>query len=173
MKRFTSLAAAAIVAAVGLSPAWGQDVQGEDYTSHLANPSFTEGASTLPGDTISSTAGRGYIMAPKGWRMTYMTTTWDRQFLTYSDYTSATGLDGFQTPLLEPQDADNGFYFHAITGGGSAPRGTIYSVLQDVNTLPAGRYTLTFYGFLKDRSNATGGTELSVPKIIVETPFGV
>ena len=121
MKRFTSLAAAAIVAAVGLSPAWGQDVQGEDYTSYLANPSFTEGASTLPGDTISSTAGRGYIMAPKGWRMTYMTTTWDRQFLTYSDYTSATGLDGFQTPLLEPQDADNGFYFHAITGGGSAP----------------------------------------------------
>lgn len=173
MKRITSLMAAAMVAAVGLSPAWGQDVQGEDYTSHLANPSFTEGASTLPGDTISSTAGRGYIMAPKGWRMTYMTTTWDRQFLTYSDYTSATGLDGFQTPLLEPQDADNGFYFHAITGGGSAPRGTIYSVLQDVNTLPAGRYTLTFYGFLKDRSNATGGTELSVPKIIVETPFGV
>lgn len=174
MKRITSLMAAAMVAAVGLSPAWGQDVQGEDYTSHLANPSFTEGASTLPGDTISSTSGRGYIMAPKGWRMTYMTTTWDRQFLTYSDYTAnAASCDAFQTPLLEPQDGDDGFYFHAITGGNSAPAGTIYSVLQDVNTLRAGRYTLTFYGFLKDRSNATGGTELSVPKIIVETPFGV
>ena len=86
MKRFTSLAAAAIVAAVGLSPAWGQDVQGEDYTSHLANPSFTEGAGTQPGDTIA-TNGRGNIYVPAGWTLVYTNTvpTWDRQFIRYAD----------------------------------------------------------------------------------------
>lgn len=176
MKRITSLMAAAVVAAVGLCPAaWAQEeAPGEDYTSYLVNPSFTEGASNLPGDTISSTAGRGYIMAPKGWKMTYQTTTWDRQFLSYSDYTEiASSCDEFQTPLLEPQDNDDGFYFHAITGGGTAAPGTIYSVLQEVNTLPSGRYVLTFYGVLKDRNNTKLGVELSVPKVVAETSAGV
>lgn len=170
MKRFTSLAAAAIVAAVGLSPAWGQEVQGEDYTSHLANPSFAEGAGTQPGDTISSTNGRGYVMAPAGWDFVYTNTVavWDRQFLNYADFESASGLDAFQTPLLSPQDGDGYYYFHAITGAGTVNEP--YTLTQTLTTLPAGRYTLTYYEAFKVRSTAIVDPQ---PVMRVTTSAGV
>lgn len=176
MKRITSLIAAAIVA-VGLSPAVGQE--GEDYTSHLANPSFTEGYSTEVGDTICTLylCSNGYLVAPAGWKMTYLTSVWDQQYVSYSSFTDdlANGgvgsSDDFRHPLLEPQDGDDGFYFHAITGGGLAPDGTVYSLLQTVNTLPSGRYVLSYYGALKDRANVSGGVELSEAAVVVSTPL--
>lgn len=172
MKRFTSLAAAAIVAAVGLSPAWGQDVQGEDYTSHLANPSFTEGAGTRPGDTIAVT-GRGNVYVPAGWKMTYSNSvmTWDQQFLSYADYetmASSIGTDAFRIPLLSPQDGDGYFFFHGITGAGT-DEGP-YTLTQQLTTLPAGRYTLTYYEAFKVRA-----ADVVDPKPVmrVTTPAGV
>lgn len=153
MKRFTSLAAAAIVAAVGLSPAWGQDVQGEDYTSHLANPSFTEGAGTQPGDTIA-TNGRGNIYVPAGWTLVYTNTvpTWDRQFIRYADIENPPGgsLDDFQTPLLAPQDGDGYYFFHGITGAGVVNEP--YTLTQTLTDLPSGRYILKYYAALKVRA---------------------
>ncbi len=158
MKRITSLIAAAIVA-VGLSPAMGQEY--EDYTSYLVNPSFTEGASTEVGDTASTTSGRGIIVAPTGWKMSYYTVAWDRQFLSWSDYeATASSLDDFQIPLYSPQDGDDGFFFHAMTGGETPP---VYTMMQTV-TLPSGRYELTYYGMLLKRT-----TMEAAPTIRVQT----
>ena len=173
MKRFTSLAAAAIVAAVGLSPAWGQEVQGEDYTSHLANPSFTEGYSTEVGDTIGSLSlcSSRYLMAPKGWDMVFTSSllVWDQEYVNYADYeadASSIASDPFRIPLLSPQDGDGGFFFHAITGGGVCT--SPYTLTQTLSSLPSGRYTLTYYAAYKERA------EINDPKpyIRVTTPTG-
>lgn len=170
MKRITSLLAAAFVASVGLAPAWAQD-QREDYTSHVKNAGFAEGASTLVGDTARDASNsRGAIVSPKDWKLTMSdhTATWDRQFLSYSEYEAASaGLDDFQKPSLMPSDGDDGFYFHAITGG-QAPS-TPYSMLQTINTLPKGKYTLVYDAVYY----SIAANETQYPTMQVESGSGV
>lgn len=176
MKRITSLMAAAVVA-VGLSPAWGQDeAPGEDYTSYLVNPSFTEGYSTEVGDTIASLSlcSTDYLIAPKGWDMVFTSSAamWDQQYLYYSNYeTDAPSLTGdpFRIPLLAPQDNDGCYFFHGITGAGGLT--SPYTLTQTINSLPSGRYTLKFYGAYKERAAGINGVER--PQIRVETLAGV
>lgn len=166
MKRITSLLAAAFVASVGLAPAWAQD-QREDYTSHVKNAGFAEGASTLVGDTAHS-GGRGVIVSPKDWKLTMSDhyAGWDRQFLSYSEFEN-TSVDGFQTPRLMPSDGDDGFYFHAITGG-QAPTKP-YSMLQTINTLPKGKYTLVYDAVYY----SIAANEVQQPAMQVESGSGV
>ncbi len=166
MKRITSLLAAAFVASVGLAPAWAQD-QREDYTSHVKNAGFAEGASTLVGDTAHS-GGRGVIVSPKDWKLTMSDhyAGWDRQFLSYSEFEN-TSVDAFQTPRLMPSDGDDGFYFHAITGG-QAPTKP-YSMLQTINTLPKGKYTLVYDAVYY----SIAANEVQQPAMQVESGSGV